>query len=160
MSSRLLERWRLGGTFSFPEDVGGFSLSTQGASATSSSCDGRRFRSVPRLLDFLGMAMGGVGVAGGYVAVRGGCFSVSGCVASSLFTLRRRLLKGQIGIISCGFRGRVFHVPRGRYAKQAGRRAVAQKRVENDEPSGAQRWQLFTTGDFVTLEKICSQEGG
>jgi hypothetical protein len=35
-------------------------------------------------------------------------------VASSLFTLRRRLLKGQIGIILRGLRGRVFHVPLGR----------------------------------------------
>jgi hypothetical protein len=31
-----------------------------------------------------------------------------------LFTLRRRLLKGQIGIILRGVRGRVFHVPLGR----------------------------------------------
>ena len=121
MSSRLLDRWRVGGTFSFSEEVGGFSVSAHCASATSSSCDGRRFRSVPRLLDFLGIGMGGVDVAGGYVAARAGCaFSVSGCIASSLFTLRRRLLKGQIGIILRGARGRVSHIPRGRSrAKQA-----------------------------------------
>lgn len=107
MSSRLLERWRLGGTFSFPEDVGGFSLLTHGAPVTSSSGDERRFRNVPRLLDFLGIGIGGVDVAGGYVAARP--FSASGCVASSLCTLRRRLLKGQIGIITCGVRGRAFH---------------------------------------------------
>jgi hypothetical protein len=110
--------------------------------------------------------MGGVGAAGGYVAARAGCaFSVSGCIASSLFTLRRRLLKGQIGIISCGVRGRVFHIPRGRSrAKQAevledseGAVPLHKKPLENGEPRGAQRWQRFTTGDFVTLEKICSK---
>lgn len=101
MSSRLVARCLRGGIFSLSSDVVWFfSLCAHCASAVPSSRDAR-FRSFDLLLDFRGIGMGGVDVTGGYVAERVGCgFSVSGCIASSLISLRRRrFLNGQIGII-------------------------------------------------------------
>ena len=163
MSSRLDLRAPLGATFSLSDDdVVGFSLPPHCACVPTSSREGCRLRNVPRLLDFLGMGMGGVDDAGGNVAARLDCaFSVSGCEASSLFTLRRRLLKGQIGIILRGRRGRVFHIPLGSSgcenrlicSRLTRSEAVAQKPRANGEARGA-TVRSYHCRRFVMLETI------
>lgn len=138
MSSRLLPRRGIeGGTFSFSCGVCLFSLSSHRVSATLSCCDVRRLDQLSRLLDLRGIGMGSVGSAGGCVAALAGCcsacaFSVRGCLASSLVPLRRRFLKGQIGMLCCHMRAGVSHPAAGLWRAAGWTLEGAQKEQQSD----------------------------